>query len=286
MSYDAKVFNVMIASPSDVTEERDIACEIIHQWNVINSETRKIVLLPMRWETHSSPENGNRPQEIINKQLVTRSDMIVSIFWTRLGSSTGLYPSGTVEEIEEHRKANKLSILYFIERPVPKHLIESSQLYELKEYKNASFKKGLCRVVTERENFEKIFSSQLQLILNRHQSFVGQETPRPGDAPEAQEQPSLASHFSHEEWALLTTASRDNYGQIILADDFGGTYLICNEDELLNSKDGREIAKWKAALDRLISMGYLEKQIGQTGTTYNLTQRGYDAADGLPPNHA
>jgi len=95
MSYKATVFKVMIASPSDVASERNLIREILHEWNVINSDMRKIVLLPIAWETHSSPEMGDRPQAIINKQLKD-CDLLVGVFWARIGTATGEYPSGTV----------------------------------------------------------------------------------------------------------------------------------------------------------------------------------------------
>ena len=50
MSYDAKVFNVMVASPGDVLAERAVFREVIHEWNAANSEVRKVVLLPVGWE--------------------------------------------------------------------------------------------------------------------------------------------------------------------------------------------------------------------------------------------
>ena len=62
MSYDSKVFNVMIASPNDVAPERVIIRGVIHEWNAVHSFKRKIVLLPVGWESHSSPEMGGSPQ--------------------------------------------------------------------------------------------------------------------------------------------------------------------------------------------------------------------------------
>jgi hypothetical protein len=56
MSYKAEVYKVMIASPGDVNEERKIIREVLSEWNAVNSEMRKIVLLPVGWETHSAPE--------------------------------------------------------------------------------------------------------------------------------------------------------------------------------------------------------------------------------------
>ena len=50
MSYYARIFKVMIASPSDVTRERNIIRKVLYEWNAINSDSRKIVLLPVGWE--------------------------------------------------------------------------------------------------------------------------------------------------------------------------------------------------------------------------------------------
>ncbi|WP_198391594.1 hypothetical protein [Burkholderia ubonensis] len=61
MSYQATVYKVMIASPGDVAAERNIIREILNEWNTVHSEKMKIVLLPVGWETHSSPEMGAPP---------------------------------------------------------------------------------------------------------------------------------------------------------------------------------------------------------------------------------
>ncbi|MFH0808929.1 MAG: DUF4062 domain-containing protein, partial [Pseudomonadota bacterium] len=89
MSYDARVFSVMIASPGDVEDERKIVADVIYEWNAVHSRNRKIVLLPVGWESHSSPEMGGRPQEIINRQVLDKCDLLVGVFWTRLGTETG-----------------------------------------------------------------------------------------------------------------------------------------------------------------------------------------------------
>jgi len=41
MSYNAHVFNVMIASPGDVASERSIIRDVIYEWNAIHSKSRK-----------------------------------------------------------------------------------------------------------------------------------------------------------------------------------------------------------------------------------------------------
>ena len=41
MAYTATVIPVMIASPGDVAEERQVIREMIHEWNDINSARSK-----------------------------------------------------------------------------------------------------------------------------------------------------------------------------------------------------------------------------------------------------
>ena len=43
----------------------------------------------------------NSPQAVLNHQLVQKSDMLVGMFWTKLGTGTGVAESGTVEEIDQ-----------------------------------------------------------------------------------------------------------------------------------------------------------------------------------------
>lgn len=52
MAYTATVIPVMIASPGDVTEERRIIREVIHEWNDINSALSKVMLIPVMTPTY------------------------------------------------------------------------------------------------------------------------------------------------------------------------------------------------------------------------------------------
>jgi len=50
MSFKAQTFRVLIASPSDLTEERRAATEAINDWNVQHATAESTVLLPVKWE--------------------------------------------------------------------------------------------------------------------------------------------------------------------------------------------------------------------------------------------
>lgn len=143
MAYSATVLKVMIASPGDVEEERTLVRDVVHEWNSIHSEDKKVVLCPLGWEFDSTPAMGGRAQEIINKQILRDTDLLIAVFWTRIGSPTEKAPSGTVEEIEEHVSCGKPAMLYFSSVPVRPDSVDQAQYNQLQEFKAECKKKGL-----------------------------------------------------------------------------------------------------------------------------------------------
>jgi len=79
----SETYRVLIASPSDLTKERQAATEAVYEWNAEHATTEGVVLLPIKWETHAMPQSGMRPQEAINRQLVRESDILIGMFWTK-----------------------------------------------------------------------------------------------------------------------------------------------------------------------------------------------------------
>jgi len=123
-----------MASPSDCAAERKAIPEVIHMWNSLNSLRTGAILEPVLWETHARPELGDRPQALINKQLVNDCDLLIGAFWTRLGTDTGEAESGTVEEINKFRAAAKPVMLYVSTVPVVPSSIDADQYRRLREY--------------------------------------------------------------------------------------------------------------------------------------------------------
>ena len=73
MSFKSETYRVLIASPPDLVDERQAATEAINNWNALHAVAESVVLLPVKWETHATPQSGIRPQEAINRQLVHAS---------------------------------------------------------------------------------------------------------------------------------------------------------------------------------------------------------------------
>jgi hypothetical protein len=166
MPFDAKVFRVLIASPGDVGEERNVIPEIINEWNAVSAAQAKSILMPVKWESHSAPLLGNRPQAIINEQLVNECDLLVGVFWTRIGTHTGVSISGTAEEIEQFVDQNKPVMLYFSQSPIDPERIEIDQFTVLRKFKEKMRLKGLTETYSGIPDFRQKFSRQLAINLN------------------------------------------------------------------------------------------------------------------------
>ncbi|WP_319783769.1 DUF4062 domain-containing protein [Oceanisphaera sp. IT1-181] len=275
MSYISKVFNVMIASPGDVASERTIIRDVIYEWNAVHSEARNIVLMPIGWESHSSPEMGGSAQEIINKQVLDRCDFLVGVFWTRIGTPTAKYVSGTVEEIEKHISTGKPAMLYFSSQPVAMDTVDLKQVEELKEFKKSCQSRGLYESYDSHTDFKEKFYRHLQLKLNEHPLF--KDINSESIAPPVESSIQLPE-LSQEARALLKEASLDPHGNILHVRHSGGTDIQTNGKNFIPSSDRREIAKWEAALEELTYKDLLIER-GHKGEVFEVSNLGYQIAD-------
>ena len=165
MPYQATVYMVLIASPRDVTEERKGITEVVYAWNAINSNDLGIVLLPVMWETHSAPEMGDRPQAIINRQLVKSCDILIGAFWTRIGTHTGKAESGTVEEIYQFIKDGKPVMIYFSSKPVTPDKLDHEQYKRLMSFKKECQGMGIIEQYGSIDELREKLNRQLTKII-------------------------------------------------------------------------------------------------------------------------
>lgn len=276
MSYMATAFNVMIASPGDVASERAIVRDVVYEWNAVNSGARKIVLLPVGWETHSSPEMGAPAQQIINRQVLNKCDLLVGVFWTRIGTPTEKHSSGTVEEIEEHIASGKPAMLYFSSQPVAMDTVDLDQVQRLKEFKKSCQSRGLYESYDSHAEFKDKFYRHLQLKVNEHQLFQVAETGEV-DAVVVESRTTIPD-LTQEARILLKEASQDSGGTILHARYIGGTAIQTNGKNLIPSNDRREVAKWEGALEQLRSHDLVVDR-GYKGEVFEITNLGYQVAD-------
>jgi hypothetical protein len=276
MSYEAKVFNVMIASPGDVGSERSIIRDVIYEWNAVHSKSRNIVLLPVGWESHSSPEMGATPQEIINNQILDKCDFLVGVFWTRIGTPTNDYASGTVEEIEKHIKTDKPAMLYFSSQPVVMDTVDPEQFAVLSNFKKSCQSRGLYEGFDSQSDFKEKFYRHLQLKVNEHSLF--QLETNDFVSREVIESNTALPKLGKEARILLKEASLDRDGTIMSLSYAGGDDVQTNGKNLVSNQKPREVARWKSAVQELDSEGLIEDR-GHKGEVFRITNLGYQIAD-------
>jgi len=275
MSYVAKTFNVMIASPGDVASERSIVRDVVYEWNAVHSSSRKIVLLPIGWESHSSPEMGASPQAIINNQILERCDLLIGVFWTRIGTATDEYASGTIEEIERHIEAGKPAMLYFSSQPVAMDTVDLEQVAKLKAFKESCRGRGLYEGYESHSDFKAKFYRHLQLKVNEHPLFKS-EDPETGSV--ISESKTKLPSLSLEARVLLKEASLDANGIIIHMRHLGGADIQANGKNVIPSGERREVAKWEQALQELVKLRLVVAR-GQKGEIFEVSNLGYQIAD-------
>lgn len=165
MSYDAKIYKVFIASPSDVAKERDVVCSVIARWNAINAENHGVILLPVGWDTHSAPESGRTAQDYINEEILDRCDILIGIFWSRIGSPTKHFNSGTEEEIARHIGSRKLAMLYFSKKDYPSD-VDTEQLNKVREFKKRYQNESLYREFLDANDLYNKLYDHIQIKVN------------------------------------------------------------------------------------------------------------------------
>ena len=124
MPQTISLYKLFLASPSDVKEERLIVENVINDFNNTYSSQLNARIELCSWEKSSYPSVGEYPQAVINSQIGDEYDIFLGILWTRFGSKTLNYESGTEEEfyraLERSQQAGKVHIMmYFNIEGVP-----------------------------------------------------------------------------------------------------------------------------------------------------------------------
>jgi hypothetical protein len=177
MPFPANVFRVMIASPSDLREERKVVSSAMHDWNIEHGEDMGMMVLPSMWETDVEPAYGAPPQDFINHSIVDRCDILVGFFWKTLGTRTEGAASGTIEEIERVHARGKPVLLYFSRRPGDFGNVDTAQLEALRRFKDECKKKALYAEFETPGELAEMVRRHLRQTLKNQQRFVPEARP-------------------------------------------------------------------------------------------------------------
>lgn len=276
MAYPVTVIQVMIASPSDVETERSIVREVLYEWNDINCRKWEMALMPVGWETHSAPELGDRPQELLNKRLLKDCDILVGVFWTRIGTPTGKAPSGTIEEIREHHSAGKPTMIYFSSKPISPDNVDQDQYYQVQNFKEWCKNEGLIEEFNSEQEFREKLSRQLGLTLEKNE-YIRESIDTNMNFSETHSDEIFEVTLSEDAQELLLAAADGSDGNILTLRTLGG-FSLQTGGKSFGGSYGREAARWEGALNELLELD-LAVERGYKGEVFELTLRGWEVAD-------
>jgi hypothetical protein len=134
MTYGAIVYRFLLSAPSDIPpEDLAVVRTAVERWNVIYGPQFGAIVAPVYWQEHAAAEHGERPQASLNSQLVDDADILVALFWHRLGSATGESESGTIEELEKAHANGAYVAILRCGRQFPQS-VDTVQLTRLRQF--------------------------------------------------------------------------------------------------------------------------------------------------------
>jgi hypothetical protein len=176
MTNKKRPLRILIASPGDVNEERQAIRDVIkniNYWAIFAN----IEFSTIDWENYSYPSIGDYPQDALNNQFKGKYDILIGVFWSRIGTKTPNYESGSIEEIEiaidRYKKQRNVNVmLYFKTEHVPEGQIDNEQIKKLNEFKSNLSKRGVFYWDFQNTGDFKNYISQHLALLVQHKYWI------------------------------------------------------------------------------------------------------------------
>ena len=261
---EGKIYNIMVGSPGDVKRYADIAIECIHHWNVLNTFSNCIALIPSHWSLNSFPSLEDSAQRVINKELVEGSDALVAIFGSRIGSPTKDYSSGTIEEIQKHIVAGKHVMVFFSET-YPSDA-DFNQLKLLKDFKSSL--EGLYETFKDETDFRQKFAEKLHLFVQNKLK----------EKSKGNNKEKIKVDFSPEEIEIIKKWTKSNSNYLSIHHFIGGKSGFSFGGLMYETSSPKGTAEMEDFINRLLEKGFIELNgfDSKGNAKYKLSLLGYN----------
>lgn len=173
---------LFIASPGDVTPERDRLLKVVQEFNQPNGflDEHGLTLQALDWRSHVAPLMG-RPEAVVLEQLPVETwDIFIGLMWSRFGTATGAldpqtgfsFDSGTEEEFtlayHAWQKTQRPQILFYhCVRDIPQRKLDITQYQRLKEFLKEFSPDGKHPGFVQEFETTDDFASRVRLDLER-----------------------------------------------------------------------------------------------------------------------
>lgn len=166
MPSNITAYDLLISCPSDVAEYVDLLEQEVLRFNSFYGRSNNIIVRTRHWSRDAYATLAAPPQESLNQQIVDSSDMVLGVFWTRFGTKTENYGSGTEEEIERMLAMKKQVFLYFLDKPIHPSKIEPEQYKKIQAFMETCKRKGIFFRVSDENALRDKFRADLELYFN------------------------------------------------------------------------------------------------------------------------
>jgi site-specific recombinase XerD len=170
-----RILRIVVASPNDVKDERNILAEVATELNRGIAKDHALHIEISRWETDAFPGfHAEGAQGIIDTVLhIEDCDLLIGIFWKRFGTPTSDAKSGTEHEFRKAYEAWKRNqhpqlMIYFNKKPyAPESKEEIEQWGQVLELKREISQEGRLWSYNGKSQFERLVRNHLtQFILS------------------------------------------------------------------------------------------------------------------------
>ena len=148
-------YNMLISCPGDVQDEVSIIERVVEEFNERFTDELGISIQTKHWKKSSYPQSGGKPQDLLNEQFVKDCDLAVGVLWTRFGTPTDQYGSGTEEEINIMLDAQKQVFMYFSEKALQPSKLNAKEYERVQVFKDKYKERGIYYTYGSNDEFEK-----------------------------------------------------------------------------------------------------------------------------------
>lgn len=154
-------YDLLISCPGDITREISIIEDAVSQFNTQFSDALGISIRTKHWRKNSYAQSGGKPQALLNEQFVNDCDAAVAILWTRFGTPTDEYGSGTEEEVEIMLSSGKQVFMYFSDKPLSPSQMNGESYKKVQAFRDKYKDRGIYFTYSTDEEFRTMFFAHL-----------------------------------------------------------------------------------------------------------------------------
>lgn len=163
MSQNVTLYNLLISCPGDIKDEIELIESAVNEFNELYAEPLGITIKTRYWSKSSYAQSGRKPQELLNEQFVNKCDAAVAIFWTRFGTPTDEYSSGTEEEIKKMLEKKKQVFMYFSDKPLSPSQMTNPEYQKVLDFREKYKDCGLYFTYSTNDEFRRLFFAHLSM---------------------------------------------------------------------------------------------------------------------------